>query len=168
MIMKKTILLFYALLLFTFTFVFAGGATAADYPGYYISFGYDKDGSGKPVNNADGFPAKYIANFQFHEDGTYEGLLFGALVKGRWHKMTNQSGNEFLGLRIDETVDKKLEEKYGLGSPAFVFRYYAKADVYVLGQLEADEMIYMDKKSGKLDVDKVINEIQEYLSGEQP
>jgi hypothetical protein len=162
--MKKITLLFCAA--FLFALVIAGGAYAAGYPGYYVSFAYDDDGSGKPVNNADGFPARYIAHFQFSEGGTYEGLLFGALTSGKWHKMTNQAGNEFLGLTIEETTDKSLEETYGLGKPAFVFRHYANVDAYVLGQLESDELIYMDKREGELDVDGVIEEIQKYLSGE--
>jgi hypothetical protein len=167
--MKTIFILFCAVFLFVLTLV--GGAYAADYSGYYVSFAYDKDGSGKPINNADGFPARYIAHFQFHEGGTYEGLFFGALTKGKWHKMTNQAGNELWGLTIEETTDKSLEETYGLGKPAFVFRRYEhpQMDVYyVLGQLESDELIYMDIRDGKLDVDKVLDEIQKFLSGDLP
>ncbi len=116
--LKKTLLLLCAAALL---FTLAGVAAAADgYSGHYVSFAYDEEGKGKPVDNAHGFPAKYVAHFQVSDGGTYEALIFGALTTGTWRIMKTKKGNEFVGMTIEKTTDKQLKETYGTGQPAFM------------------------------------------------
>ncbi len=164
--MNKMTLLFCACL---FAFMLTSTAHAVDgYAGHYVSFAYDAEGKGNPVNNADGLPAKYVAHLQLYDDGTYEMLIFGALTMGKWHVMKTQQGNEFVGMSIRETVDKGLKDLYAPGDPAFMLVRHTTVDnAFKLIQVLADEVVYMEMRDGELDVDAVMDEIQKYLSGEE-
>ncbi len=162
--LKKTLLLLCAAALL---FTLAGVAAAADgYSGHYVSFAYDEEGKGKPVDNAHGFPAKYVAHFQVSDGGTYEALIFGALTTGTWRIMKTKKGNEFVGMTIEKTTDKQLKETYGTGQPAFMLvRHTEVENAFKLLQLSSDEVVYLEKRAGKLDVDKVLDEVEKYLAG---
>lgn len=161
--MKRIVVLTMAVL---FVFALASAAfAAAEYPGYYVSTGYDETGKGKISDNADGLPAEYVAHVELRADGTYEALLFGGLASGIWEIMKTPKGNEYVGLKIIKTVDKK---HYPKGTLFMLVRSHAKGDNFFwLMQTDSDERMSMEKRPGKFDFDKVVGEIKKHYSGEK-
>jgi hypothetical protein len=145
--------------------VFSEAARAAGYAGYYKATGYDADGSGKITEDIDGFPANYAAHVELRDDGTYEMLYFAGLTSGEWEMMKTEKGNEFAGLLFRETVDKDLADRYENGELAFMLVQNNVGD-YWLMQSNSDEVFYMEKQPGKFDVDKMLDEIEKHLTGE--
>ena len=158
--MKRLVTLTMAVL---FVFVFAFAASAAEkYTGYYVSTGYDATGKGPILDNADGLPAKFVAHLELRADGTYEALIFGGLMRGVWHVMKSPKGNEFVGVKPIEIVDKN---RYPQGT---LFMLTPRADnSFMLIQIDSDEQMLMEKRPGKFDFDKVVDEIKKFLSGEK-
>ena len=158
--MKRLVTLTMAVLL-VFAFAFAASA-ANEYTGYYVSTSYGEAGKGHSFDTVDGLPVTFVAHIELRPDGTYEGLIFGGLISGTWRVMKSPKGNEFVGLKVIETVDKSRYSKDTL------FMLVPRADnSFMLIEIDSDEQMLMEKRPGKFDFDKVVDEIKKHFSGEK-
>ena len=150
-------------------FVFALASTAFatnEYPGYYVSTSYGEAGKGHAFDYVDGLPVKYVAHVELRPDGTYEGLIFGGLIRGEWQAMKTPKGNEFAGMRLMEAVDEVYAKRYPKkGMLAFMLAPRAD-NSFLLMQIDSDEQMLMEKRPGKFDFDQVVDEIKKHYSAE--
>jgi len=151
-----------------FVFALASAAFAAiEYPGYYVSTSYGEAGKGHAFDNVDGFPVKFVAHIELRPDGTYEGIIFGGLIRGEWQAMKTPKGTEFAGMRLMEAVDETYAKRYPKkGMLAFMLAPRADGSFMIM-QIDSDEQMLMEKRPGKFDFDKVVEEIRKHLSGEE-
>jgi len=152
--------------LFVFAFAFAASA-ANEYTGYYVSTSYGEAGKSHTFDTVDGLPVKFVAHIELRPDGTYEGLIFGGLIRGEWQAMKTPKGNEFAGMRLMEAVDETYAKRYPKkGMLAFMLAPRTDGS-FLLMQIDSDEQMLMEKRPGKFDFDKVVDEIKKFLSGEK-